>query len=192
MPDNTITLNTLLGISDRDVSQKMLTMGIGQADLDSMKGLISAIQGWTWPRFEQKIFQGFSSMLNTDLFSLIAATWNQYQVLAEYAEKSKAEGETDSVELVDHTMTIELHPYLEIHVAGILQPKLINVDVSLDLTLKGLKLNLENGRMMSVEAGTCEGEAEIQINKVRFPMKPSFGPLNLPGKINLDEGIAVA
>jgi len=192
MPDNTITLNTLFGMPDQGVSQKMLTMGIEQADLDSMKALVSAIQGWTWAGFEQKIFQGFSNLLNIDLFDLITATWNQYQVLAEYAQKSKAEGQTDSVELIDHTMTIELHPYLEIHVAGIPKPKLINVDVSLDLTLKGLKLNLENGRIKSVEAGSCEGEAEIQINKVLFPKKPSFGPIDLPGKINLGDGIAIA
>lgn len=192
MPDNTLRLNTLLGLADEGVSQKMLTIGIEQGDLDSMKALVSAIQGWTWAGFEQKIFQGFSNLLNTDLFDLITATWNQYHVLAEYAQKSKTEGQIASVELIDHTMTIELQPYLEIYIAGIHQPKLINFDVSLDLTLKGLKLNIGNGRIKSVETGSCEGEAEIEINKISLPMKPSFGPIDLPGKINLGEGIAIA
>lgn len=192
MPDTTLTLNTLLGVDDEGLSRKMLTVGLPTEDLDSMKALVGKIKGLSWGGVEKQIFQGFSSLLNQNLFDLVAATWNQGNVLAEYAQKSKTEGESASVELIDHTMTIELRPYLEIYIAGIPQPKLINFDVSLDLTLKGLKLNIENGRIKSVETGSCEGEAEIEVNKFTLPMKPSFGPIELPGKINLGEGLAIA
>jgi len=96
-----------------------------------------------------------------------------------------------SVELLDHTMTIELHPYVEITLAGIPRPILVHFDVSLDLTLKGLKLNIENGVIKSVSAGTCEGEVSVQINKIRYPKKPSFGPIELPGKVKLGQGITI-
>lgn len=190
MPENAIALSTLLGLPDEGISREMLSLGLSEEDKDSMSSAVQTIKHLTLGRVEKQIFQGFSNLFNTDLFDLISQAWEKYDALAEYGKKKSPE-QIASVELLDHTMTIELHPYVEITLAGIPRPILVHFDVSLDLTLKGLKLNVENGVIKSVSAGTCEGEAEIQINKIRYPRNPSFGPFELPGKVKLGQGIAI-
>ena len=190
MPDAAIALNTLLGLPDEGASRAMLSIGLPQEDRDYMTSAVQAIKHLTLGGVEKQIFQGFSDLFNDDLFDLISKAWEKYDVLSEYGKKKSPE-QIASVELVDHTMTIELHPYLEIMFAASPRPILIHFDVSLNLTLKGLILNIENAVIKSVSAGTCEGEAEIQINKIRVPRKPSFGPIQLPGKVKLGQGIAI-
>src|SRR5215470_6336845 len=136
MPDDAIALNTLLGLPDEGISREMLSVGLSQEDRDSMSSAVQAIKHLTLGGIEKQIFQGFSNLFNTDLFDLISQAWGKYDSLAEYGKKKSPE-QIASVELLDHTMTIELHPYVEITLAGIPRPILVHFDVSLDLTLKG-------------------------------------------------------
>lgn len=190
MPDKSVTLNTLLGLPDGNHSQSVAAVGLQQEDIDSLKADLAATEGWSWQGIEKQFSAGLSSLLDIDLFRLIAAAWEKYDVLAEYGKKKSPE-QVASVELLEHTMTIELHPYLEIYFAEIPKPKKVEFAIELGLTLKGLKLNIENGVIKSVETGSCAGEMEIQVNTIPIPKKPSFGPFDLPGKIKLGEGIPI-
>jgi hypothetical protein len=190
MPDNTITVSSLLGLPDGNGRQDTVKLGLQPEDLDSIKAAVHSAKGWSWAGIEKEFFAGFSSLLNVDLLGLIAAAWEKYDVLAEYG-KNKSPEQVASVELLEHTMSIELHPYLEIYFAEIPQPKTIECALTLNLTLKGLKLNIENGVIKSVGSGSCEGEAEIEIEKIPLPKRPSFGPFDLPGKVGLGKGITI-
>jgi hypothetical protein len=119
---------------------------------------------------------------------VMVKTWNQYGTLAEYAEQSKAGGTAQRVELTDHSMSIELHPFLEIQFAEF--TKKIFFDVTLEITLKALRLKIEEARIKSVETGSCEGRGEIKIRDITLLQLP-FKPIDLPGKISLGEGIAI-
>ena len=189
MPETTIALTTLLGLPNENSSPR-LGAGLQEEDLESIKAALHSAQGWSWGGIEKQFQAGFSSLLNIDLMQLISAAWAKYDVLAEYG-KQKGPEQIASVELLDHSMEVELHPYLEIYFAGLPQPKRLEFTVTLDLTLKAIKLNIENGVIKSVEAGSCEGEAGIEINGIECPKKPSFGPFDLPGKIGLGRGIPI-
>jgi hypothetical protein len=189
MADAKITLNTLFKLPSDSFSRQALSVGIDEEDLSSLKTkVLSAVKGLQWSEIESDIFNGISELLNTDVMSVIVKTWKQYDTLAEYAEQSKTTGKAELVELVDHTMKIGLHPYLEIQFAEF--SKKIFFDVTLDLTLKGLQLKIENAEIKSVQTGTCEGKGEIKIKDYTL-LKLPFEPIDLPGKIDLGSGIPI-
>jgi hypothetical protein len=190
MADAGITLNTLFGLPDEGFCRHALSIGIEAEEMSSMKSkALAAIKGLQWSTVEGDIFHGISELLNMDLMDVMVKTWNQYGTLADYAELSKAGGTAQLVELTDHSMSMELHPFVEIQFAEF--TKKIFFDVTLEITLKAIRLKIEEARIKSVETGSCEGKGEIKIRDITLLQLP-FKPIDLPGKINLGEGIAIA
>jgi len=189
MPEPNLTLSDLLELSAKSFPQQVLTAGVSEAELTSLKKKIyGAIQGVTWGHLEETVCAKLSEQLNKDPLELISSAWEKYRVLADAAEQSKS-GETVFVPLAEHSITSELHPYVEIQV-GPQVVKKIEFDASLTFQLKGLVLKIESEKIKSVEAGSCEGNGEIQVKNVSI-WKHDFKPVNLPGRVNLGSGIAI-
>jgi len=68
--------------------------------------------------------------------------------------------------------------------------KKIVFDISAEFKLKGLMLKIENGKIVEVEAGSCEGSGEIKVEEHELLHK-DFGPTSMPGKVGLGSGIPV-
>jgi hypothetical protein len=189
MPEAGITLNTLFGLPNEGVCRRALSLGMDAEEISSLKSkALTAVKGLEWSAIEGDIFHGISELLNMDLMDVMVDTWKQYGTLADYAEKSKAAGAVQLVELVDHSMSVELHPFVEIKFGEF--SKKIFFDVSLEITLKALRLKIEEARIKSVETGSCEGMGEIKIKDISLLQLP-FKPVELPGKISLGEGIPI-
>ena len=189
MPEASLTLSDLLELPSKTFPKQVLTAGVSEEELNSLKGKISgALSGVSWGHLEETVCAKLSEQLNKDPMELISAAWEKYHVLAEAAEQSKS-GETVFVPLEEHSISSELHPYVEIQV-GPQVIKRIEFDVNLTLQLKGLVLKIEAEKIKAIEAGSCEGSGEIQVMDVSI-WKHDFKPVNLPGRINLGSGIAI-
>jgi hypothetical protein len=189
MPEAGITLNTLFGFPNEGFCRHALSLGMDAEEISSLKSkALAAVKGLEWSAIEGDIFHGISELLNMDLMDVMVDTWKQYGTLADYAEKSKSAGAVQLVELVDHSMSLELHPFVEITLAEF--SKKIFFDVTLEITLKALRLKIEQARIISVETGSCEGMGEIKIKDISLLQLP-FKPVELPGKISLGEGIPI-
>lgn len=191
-PEGT-SLTALFALPDNhDFHQRVLTIGAGtEEDLSGMKsGIAKLIKGLQWKVIEGEVKKKTLEALDVDAVDLIATTWDKYKTLAEFAQKSKSEGEAAHVSLAEHSINAELHPYLVIEVDKVLHKKIV-FDVSLEFDLKALVLKIENGRIVEVEAGSCEGSGEIKIEEHSL-LKKDFGAIDLPGKVRLGKGIAVA
>ena len=64
-------------------------------------------------------------------------------------------------------------------------------DVTAEIKMKGLILKIGEGKIKAIEAGSCEGDGEIEIKELTL-REQKFGPLNLPGTVNLGNGISLA
>lgn len=189
MPETSLTLNDMLALPVGGFPQQILTAGVSDEELSALKTRISgALKGMPWGNLEQTVCSRLSDLLNQDPMELISSAWEKYHVLAEAAEQSRS-GETVFVPLEEHSITSELHPYVEIHLGPEMVSK-IEFDVILTLQLKGLVLKIEDEKIKSVESGSCEGSGEIQVKDVSI-WKHDFKPIDLPGKINLGAGIAI-
>lgn len=189
MPETNLTLSDLLELPGKTFSQQVLTAGVSDEELISLKEQISgALKGMQWGHLEETVCGKLSEQLNKDPMELIASAWEKYHVLAEAAEQSKS-GETVFVPLEQHSISSELHPYVEIQV-GPQVVKKIEFQVSLTLQLKGLVLKIEAEKIKAIEAGLCEGRGEIRVKDVTI-WKHDIKPINLVGKINLGAGISI-
>lgn len=189
MPESGFTINGLLGLPSDGLPQQMLTAGVSQQELNSLRTQIaSTLKGMQWQHLEQTVCAKFTEQLNRSPLELMAEAWSKYQVLTESAEQSKS-GEAVFVPLEEHSITSELHPYVVIQL-GPQELKRIELDVTLTLQLQGLILKIEAGKIKSVEAGSCQGSGEIEIKGISV-WKHDFQPIQLPGKVALGDGIAI-
>lgn len=188
MPEASLTLNNLLALPPNGFPKEVLTVGLNREDVTSFKNQVSGIlKGVPWTHLEQTVCNKLSEILNMDAMDLIASAWEKYQVLHESAEQSKS-GETVFVPLEEHSVDLDLHPYVEVRFGQQLLKK-IEFDVTMTIKLDGLVLKLENEKIVAVEAGICEGTGEVQLKNISL-WKHDFDPIEL-GKISLGNGIKI-
>lgn len=188
MPEASLTLNNLLALPPNGFPKEVLTAGMSSADVTSLKNQVSGVlKGVPWAHLEQTVCDKLAATLNMNAMDLIASAWEKYQVLRESAEQSKS-GETVFVPLEEHSVDLDLHPYVEIRFGQ--QPlKKIEFDVTVTIKLDGLVLKVENEKIVAVEAGTCQGSGEVQVKNITL-WQHDFDPIEL-GKISLGDGIAI-
>ena len=188
MPEASLTLNNLLALPPNGFPKEVLTAGMSGADVTSLKNQVSGVlKGVPWAHLEQTVCDKLAATLNMSAMDLIASAWEKYQVLRESAEQSKA-GETVFVPLAEHSVDLDLHPYVEIRFGQQLLKK-IEFDVTVTIKLDGLVLKLENEKIVAVEAGTCQGSGEVQVKNITL-WQHDFDPIEL-GKVSLGDGIAI-
>jgi hypothetical protein len=80
-------------------------------------------------------------------------------------------------------------PYLEVLFNGRPLGKVV-FDITLSLDLEGFVLTIQNGKIMKVRTGTCQGSGKIEYHD-RTLLKKALSKFSLPGTIELKEGISL-
>lgn len=98
----------------------------------------------------------------------------------------------NQVYLVDHSVKSEHHPSLEIVSKGQTLAR-VEFNVTAVLTLRGLELLIQDAKIKTIRTGSFEGEGTITIGQTKEIelAKKSFEPIQLPGAIDLGEGISL-
>jgi hypothetical protein len=190
MHEATLSVKDLLGIPEQGLPAGFLTAGISDEEAISFKSKITGVlEGMQWSGLEAAAGSKFSDILDIiDPVTLFAGAWEKYKLLSDAAERSKS-GQTEFVRMAEHPVTSKLHPYVEIR----LGPDVIRdiqFEVTLSLKLKGIIVRVESGEIRGIEAGTCEGSAEVVVSECSI-WKHDIEPINLPGKIRLRQGIPI-
>ena len=195
MPETAFTVNTLLGLPDKEFADRVAAAGAdsaraGQDDKKSFKErVLQGLRGLQWKSVEGQIKRKSSQLLEVDVMGLIASAWHQGKVSDGLEEKHKGKGINVTIPLKDHRIFSELHPALEIQFGDFTHR--IVLDVELEMTLMGIILNIEDSRIRAIEAGSIEGFGRVTISRVPI-LKRTFGPFDLPGRVNLRDGIPLA
>ena len=80
------------------------------------------------------------------------------------------------LELAEHVLRSEYHPYIEIRVAGVPLPKKIEFTVRLSASLKGVILRIKGGAIAEIQMGSCEFEGKVQYAELTIADK-KVGPI---------------
>ena len=188
MPEATLTVRQLLDLPPGGFPTDVLRAGIPDGEVDTFrKEVTGALQGMPISGLETAICEKLSEALEIDPVNLLAEAWGKFSTLSDAAKQSKS-GETVLVPLAEHTVKSELHPYVEIQV-GVVK-KRIEFTVTLSLKLKGVVVKVASEEIRGIEAGTCEGSAEVSI-KEQSIWKHDIKPIPLPGKIKIGAGIRI-
>ena len=191
MPENSFTLNMLLGLPDKEFSDQVVNAGSDQGEeTESTQGRVSKVlHGLQWKFVEGEIRRKAGELLDIDVMEMFVSAWRGSKLMEELQKESKDKSGAAHVPLLKHNIYSELEPSIEIELGQ--YRKTIPLRVEVEFTLDGLILKIEDRMIHAIEAGNLEGEGKIKIGHIPLP-KRSFGPLELPAKIILKKGIPLA
>ena len=188
MPDTTISMNQLLGVPEQGFPQGLVKTGMSAPDVSA---LAAALPGMSWAGVESLAHSQLADELNRiNPMDLIAGAWQKYRLLADAAEQTR-DGGAVLVPIAEHSISTTAEAYIQLQVGPQALPR-IELELTLTLTLKGVMVRVEAARIRALEAGTCEGGAELGIKNSPFSWKHEIRPIPLPGTMKLGEGIPIA
>jgi len=189
MPEATLSVKDLLGLPEGGFPAEVLRAGISDEEANSFKSKVSgALHGMQMSGLEAAVSSKLAEVLDIDPVTLFAGAWEKYHLLSDAAKQSKS-GETVLVPLDEHAVKSKLHPYVEIQVGPDVLRR-IELEVALSLKLKGIVVRVQSGEIRGIEAGSCQGSAEISVAGSSI-WKHDIKPIELPGRVALKKGIAI-
>ena len=82
------------------------------------------------------------------------------------------------MDLAEHEITNEYHPYVEIRIAGMPLPKRIEFKVQIVTALKGINLKIQAGKITEIQAGSCDFKGKVKYQDLTIAEK-KVGPIEL-------------
>jgi hypothetical protein len=177
------------GMKVADLLPVRLTLGPeAEAAMREAAGGTGAALAWDF--VADQAGEALRGLLDCDLVELLARGWIEASALRDYADPAKhPPGETSLVPLAEHKFVRDLHPTLEVAVAGCPTVRL-RFTVSLAAHFKGLTLSIRDGHVTGGATGEAwvgaivkYGEAELigekESKKVKLPGRFAFAPPGL-------------
>ncbi len=105
-------------------------------------------------------------LFNIKLKDILESAWKKYkEVQKNLGDEQAGNNEIFLVPLVEHTVTSDHHPKIEIRTGGILLGE-INFAIHLKLFLSGVILKINQGKIRGVSAGKCKSQASVSCEGV--------------------------
>lgn len=142
--------------------------------------LASEIKTIKWPAAMPDLVSKIGELFNVELPNLLVSSWKKAREIQEALEgSSKSPKEIIVLDLAEHAITNEYHPYVEIRIAGFQLPK-IEFKVQILTTLKGIILKIQAGNITEIQAGSCDFEGKVKYQDLTIADK-KLGPIELLG-----------
>jgi hypothetical protein len=134
-----------------------------------------------WPAAMPDLASKIVELFDVELPDLFVSSWKKVGELKEALEESrKSPEEVIVLDLTEHEITNEYHPYIEIRIAGMPLPKKIEFKVQIATALKGINLKIQAGKITEIQAGSCDFEGKVKYEDLTIAAK-KVGPIELPG-----------
>src|SRR6476619_7732988 len=139
------------------------------------------IKAIKWPAAMPDLASKIGQWFNVELPNLLVSSWKKARELQEALEESrKSPDEVIVLELAEHEITNEYHPYIEIRIAGLPLPKKIEFKVQIVTALKEINLKIQTATITKIQAGSCDFEGKIKYQDLTIAEK-KLGPIELLG-----------
>jgi len=186
MSDEALNLKQLFRVSTDQAGQILGKTETYQA----IKETVEKVPGLKWPIFTKQIHDRLEDALDMDLFEILLSGWKKYRNLQQYRDRTKyPPNQTSLVPLGKHTIKSVHKPTVDVMADEVLLGR-VAFDVALSLEIEGLILAIRDARIREVAAGRCRGEARLGCAGVEL-LKKEIATFDLPGKIELKEGIEI-
>lgn len=191
MNNSQITLSQFFSYNEKELSQKRLSTIESSEKISSLKEIVlKEAEEVSWPAAFNEIIKKIGDLLNISIPHIMVMAWNKYRILLKYLDREKySPDETFLVPLAEHTIKSEHHPYIEILINEKPVGK-IDFNINISLTLKGIMLKIEGGKIKEILTGTCKGKGTITFEKLAI-MEKETESFSLPGSIDLGKGIPI-
>jgi hypothetical protein len=154
----------------------------------NLPGTESAIH---WNPAWNSIIDHISKLLDIDIAEIMLKAWKNCFDLRKYADTNAFPPDRTFLEpLIEHTITSKHKPEIVVEIDHAFK-KTIPFEITLELLVKGLTLEISAGKIMKIHTGEITGKGSVECLNVILLEKKS-GPLAIPGIIELGNGIALA
>lgn len=173
-----------------EMSQEEWAKADSNSTVDALRKKFPKDTRVKWTVASGTVSKKLSDILDIKLMNIIETGWKKYAELLKYTDREKYP--PDSVLLVslaEHTLKSEHKPSIEILVNGEVCGK-IDFDVAVSLTLSGMILRVQDGRITGIISGTCKGEGTLKCEDTLI-VKKSLDTITLPGIIDLGLGVPI-
>jgi hypothetical protein len=134
-----------------------------------------------WPAAMPDLVSKIGELFDVELPDLLVLSWKKASQLQEALEESRRSPEQVIVlDLAEHVITNQYHPYIEIRIAGLPSPKKIEFTVELLTRLRGIILRIQAGTITEIQAGSCDFEGKVKYQELTLADKRP-GPIELVG-----------
>jgi hypothetical protein len=179
-----IPLRDILTLTPEDVHEALTVHAANSRGVTSMRDRLASLG-------ESVGAAEINEALETDVFGLIAQGWVKLRAVRDAAKKSLESPDTTTmVTLGEHKITTDCHPVLELKLAELTLTEL-KFTVELEVMFKSVKLAIRDARIRSLAPGEASVTARLKYGQVKLK-EQSTKSWQLPGTIEMDEGIAVA
>lgn len=191
MNNSEITLNKIFSFNEKDLPQRILSEIESNEKLSLLKESVSKeVKEIKWATTFNEIIKKIKDLLNISIPDIMVKAWNKYGFLQEYLDKEKyPSDETILVPLSEHTIKSEHHPFVEILINDKSIGK-IEFNINIVLTIKGIILKIQNGKIKELITGSCEGKGNVKYENLII-LERDIESISLPNSIDFGKGISI-
>jgi len=191
MDIQSLTLSDVVGFSARELSNEewsRLESGKGMREL--RRPLEEARLPGGWAGFRDKILAEGGGLLDIRLLDVMRWAWKKGRELEAYRDTERyPPDETFSIPLVEHKITSTHAPHVDIRIND-KKVGSVHFAVNIEIAIKAMTLEIRNARIKKIHAGDCKAKGRFLCEGVLVAERESK-PLDLPGTIDLGEGLEI-
>ncbi len=142
-----------------------------------------------WPAAFNEILKKIEEMSDVSMVYIMTAAWKKSgEILQKLEESTEEPDETVLVPLAKHTITSKHQPHIDVTANGKWIGR-VGFDINIEITLKGIILNIQDGKIKAITTGSCEGKGGVKCEGVVIAEK-ELEPISLPEIIDLEDSVS--
>ena len=178
-------LNDLLLPGVSALSERLATsLETSEEAAEIKRALAKAVPGLPLGPIIEGVSKGLETALDVPISSMLAGAWDRARELrAAMKETRDSEKEAVLLPLLDHTMTSEHRPYVDVVLNGTAIARLV-FPLTVTFHLEGIVLRIAKGRIADVLAGQMTIKATLKFSEFVL-IEKALPPITIPGALAL-------
>jgi hypothetical protein len=184
------TLGTLLLPGTRTLSEKLSkTLDASEEAAEIKAALAKAVPGLPLGPIVEGVSKALEDALDVPISSVLGGAWDRARELrAAILQTRDSDKAAVLVPLLDHTITSEHRPYVDVVLNGAAIARLV-FPLTLALQVQGAVLRVAKGRIADVMAGQLTVKATLKFAEFVL-FEKALPPIPIPGALTLERAAA--
>lgn len=190
LTENGNTIQSFLSITEADLSKGLTDEVLLDAARGDTKEFADWVSGTKWTGMPTELAHRLVGFLQEDPVEIFADAWAKGSALRKCAEESRAHpDDATSVFLTSHDFTYQVKPTIDVLLDGV-KIGAFPFTASLTFEVSGVELQIKDGAITGVRAGTANCTAEIACAKSTI-WHTDLTRVNLPGRLQLKKPLRI-
>jgi hypothetical protein len=149
---------------------------------DALEVAARSVPGPLRPGVATALAGAIDEVFQVSLGDVLAASWKKAAAVQDALEATRQDrSKTVVVPFMDHRITSKHQPHVEVMFSGKSLQKLV-FDITLALELKGVQIQVREGRIVGVGSGACQGQGVFALAGQEI-IKRATPAFPLPGRL---------